>query len=93
MRTKSTCGSEMQIKLRGASQPDNRQVGMSCDMLNFYVKPGAWFAGNQRVRQRAWGVQHMRWISLARPAEIRGSSALVVLMARKIPGIRMVGKL
>jgi hypothetical protein len=31
----------MQIKLRGASQSDNRQVSMPSDMLNFHVESGA----------------------------------------------------
>jgi hypothetical protein len=55
MRTKSAYCSEMQIKLCGASQSDNRQVGMSGDVLNFHIKPGAWLAGDQRVRQRTRG--------------------------------------
>src|SRR6266849_9108948 len=44
-----------QIWLRRAPQSNDRQVGMSGDMLNFYGEPGAWLTGDQRVRQRAWG--------------------------------------
>jgi hypothetical protein len=46
MRTKSTYRSETQITLRGASQSDNRQVGMTGDMFNFHDKPGAGLPGD-----------------------------------------------
>ena len=54
-RTRVAYSSKTQIKLRRASQSDNRQVGMPGDMLNFQVELGPWLTGNQRVRQRAGG--------------------------------------
>ena len=85
MRAKSTCSSETQIKLRGASESDNRQVGMPGYMLDFHVKPGAGLAGDQRVRQRTWGTTRPDRPWLQPGTTIRGESVEVDLVWRLAP--------
>src|SRR5439155_5323706 len=74
-----------QIWLRRAPQSNDRQVGMSSDMLNFHVEPGAWFAGNQRVRQRAWRATRPDRPWFEPGTTIRGESLEVDLVRRFAP--------
>src|SRR5438093_13656298 len=58
---------------------------MSGDMLNFHVEPGAWLAGDQRVRQRARGATWPDRPWLQPWTTIRGESVEVDLVWRLAP--------
>jgi len=58
---------------------------MSGDMLNFHVEPGAWLAGDQRVRQRARGAPWPDRPWLQPWTTIRGESVEVDLVWRLAP--------
>jgi len=53
------------------------------DMLNFHVELGAWLAGNQRVRQRAWGATRpdRPWFE---PRTTIGGKSLEVDLVRRL---------